>query len=91
MYHDMTKLRNDLRLVEEVVKVKERQWKRVNRAIRLVVLTQLSSCAMERVFSQLKLIRDTCSDGLLEDILEIRMIEMCNGDLCDLYDREENE
>ena len=26
------------------------------KAIRLVVLTQLSSCAMERVFSQLKLI-----------------------------------
>lgn len=35
--------------------------------IRLIVLTQVSSCAIERVFSQLKLIRDVCGDNMLED------------------------
>jgi len=50
-------------------------------AIRVVVLTQLSSCAVERVFSQLKLIRDACGDNMMEDMLEIRMFELCNGDL----------
>ena len=51
------------------------------RAVRAVVLTQLSSCAVERVFSQLKLIRDACGDNMMEDMLEIRMFERCNGDL----------
>ena len=51
------------------------------RAVRAVVLTQLSSCAVERVFSQLKLIHDACGDNMMEDMLEIRMFERCNGDL----------
>ena len=49
--------------------------------LRLIVLTQVSSCAIERVFSQLKLIRDTCGDNMLEDMLEIRMFERNNGDI----------
>ena len=48
-------------------------------AIRVVVLTQMSSCAIERVISQLKLIRDACRDNMMEDMLEIRMFEQCNG------------
>ena len=35
------------------------------KVIRVVVLTQLSSCAVERVFSQLKLIRDACRDSMM--------------------------
>ena len=45
------------------------------------MLTQVSSCAIERVFSQLKLIRDVCGDNMLEDMLEIRMFERNNGDI----------
>ena len=61
------------------------------KAIRVVVLTQLSSCAVERVFSQLKLIRDTCGDNMMEDMLEIRMFERCNGNLSELYDNNDDE
>ena len=45
------------------------------------MLSQVSSCSLERVFSQLKLIRDTCGDNMLEDMTEIRMILRTNGDL----------
>jgi len=50
-------------------------------ALRLVGLVQVSSCAVERVFSQLKYIRDRCGDNIYEDMLEIRMFAQCNGDL----------
>ena len=55
-------------------------------ALRLVVLTQLSSCAVERVFSRLERIRHTCGDNLYEDITEIRVLMRCNGDLGGLKD-----
>ena len=48
---------------------------------RAVVLTQISSCAVERVFSQLKLIVESCGENLMEDMLEIRMLLRNNGDL----------
>ena len=48
-------------------------------AVRVVVLTQLSSCAIERIFSQLKLIVDSCGENMFEDMLEIRMLERNNG------------
>ena len=48
-------------------------------AVRVVVLTQLSSCAIERIFSQLKLIVDSCGENMFEDMLEIRMRERNNG------------
>ena len=50
-----------------------------------MMIRKILQSDVERIFSQLKLIRDTCSDSMLEDILEIRMFEMCNGDLNDLY------
>ena len=37
-------------------------------AIRLVVLSQLSSCSVERVFSRLSLIRERCGENLYEDM-----------------------
>ena len=46
---------------------------------RLVVLTQTSSCFIERVFSKLKLIRDAVGDNMLENITEIRLLVQCNG------------
>lgn len=56
-------------------------FKYFRHALRLVVLTQISSCSVERVFSQLKLVRDACGDNMLEDMVEIRMFCRCNGDL----------
>ena len=50
-------------------------------ALRLVVLCQLSSCSVERVFSRLKLIQDVCGHNLYEDHLEMRLFLQCNGDL----------
>jgi len=35
-------------------------------ALRLVGLSQVSSCSVERVFSRLKLIRDTCGGNMME-------------------------
>ena len=49
--------------------------------LRLVALVQVSSCTVERVFSQLKYIRDRCGDNIYEDMLEVRMFAQCNGDL----------
>ena len=54
--------------------------------IRLVVLSQLSSCSVERVFSRLQLINERCGDKLFEDMLEIRLFMQCNGDLQALYE-----
>ena len=48
-------------------------------ALRLVVLTQTSSCSVERVFSQLTSITDVCGSRLLEDMIELRMVCRCNG------------
>ena len=50
-------------------------------ALRLVVLSQMSSCSVEGLFSQLKLIRETCGGNMMEDMNEIRMFMRCNGDL----------
>ena len=50
-------------------------------AIRLVVLAQLSSCSVERVFSRLKLIQDVCGGGMFEDSLEMCLFIQYNGDV----------
>jgi hypothetical protein len=42
-------------------------------AVALTVLVQTSSAAVERVFSQLKLIIDACGQNTLADILELRL------------------
>ena len=47
-------------------------------AARLVVLVQLSSASCERVFSQVKLIIETCGVNPLEETLETRLMERCN-------------
>jgi hypothetical protein len=47
-------------------------------AIRLVVLVQPSSAAIERCFSQLKLIVDETGCFILSDLLKLRMFMRCN-------------
>ena len=54
-------------------------------AIRLIVLAQLSSCSVERVFSKLERIRQVTGDNLKEDMCEIRLLLQVNGDLDDMY------
>ena len=49
-----------------------------NIALRLVALAQPSSCSLERDFSQLKLIVETCGQ-MLQSTLESRMCERCNN------------
>ena len=53
-------------------------------ALRLVVLAQLSSCFVERVFSRLKMRRDVCGDNMKEDMNEIRIFLQYNGDLSEI-------
>lgn len=53
-------------------------------ALRLIVLIQVSSCSVERVFSQMKLVVETCGP-IYEDNLEVRMFSRCNGDLTPLW------
>ena len=48
----------------------------------LIVLTLVSSCVIECVSSQLKLIYQyICGDNMLKDKSEIRMLERNNGDI----------
>ena len=50
-------------------------------ALRLIVLAQLSSCSVERVFSKLEQIHHVCGENLYEDMTEVRLFLQCNGDL----------
>ena len=56
-------------------------------AICLVVLAQLSSCSVERVFSKLKIIRERCGENLYDDMCEVRLFMQCNGDLSELAEK----
>ena len=49
--------------------------------LRLIVLTQLSSCSVERMFSKLEGIRKVCGENLYDDMAEVRLLLRCNGDL----------
>ena len=48
-------------------------------AVKLVVLVQPSSAAAERVFSVLKLVRDSCKDNMVESTLELRVMTQVNS------------
>jgi hypothetical protein len=48
-------------------------------ALRLVALVPPSSCGIERVFSQLKLVLDSCGDNVLESTIESRLFERCSS------------
>jgi len=51
------------------------------KAVRLVVLVQVSSACVERVFSQLVQIMNACGSGLLRDALQFRLFRLINKDL----------
>ena len=54
-------------------------------AIRLIVLAQLSSCSVERVFSALERIRKVTGENIKSDMMEICLMLQCNGPLDELY------
>lgn len=49
------------------------------KAVRLIVLTQVSSAAVERVFSQLTFIRRIVGDSIVGDVLQLRTFLRCNN------------
>ena len=56
-------------------------FKYLNKAMGLISLIQTSSCFVERAFSQLKIIVDTCGTQMLEDQIELRMYHRMNNAL----------
>lgn len=54
---------------------------RFYKAVRLIVLSQVSSAAVERIFSQLTFIRRVVGDHIVGDMLELRAFLRCNNDL----------
>jgi hypothetical protein len=55
-------------------------------ALRLIVLSQPSSAAIERVFSQLQYIRRVCGDRTMADLLNLRLLIRCNDGLVDSFE-----
>ena len=53
----------------------------IRNCIRRVVLAQLSSCSVERVFSQLTQIQNTVGNNLFQEMINNYMYLRCNGDL----------
>jgi hypothetical protein len=52
------------------------------KALRLTgLMIQVSSSAVERVFSALQRIRELCGDQMLENMLEVRMHARCNWNI----------
>jgi hypothetical protein len=59
---------------------------KIRHALRLIVLVQPSSAAAERVFSQLQFIRRVRGDAMLEDVVCMRTLVLCNHGLCDGFE-----
>ena len=55
-------------------------------ALRIAVLSQTSSCYVERVFLRLKLVEDAVGENMKNDMLELRMFLQCNSDISELLD-----
>ena len=59
-------------------KVHQKSFKYFSTAVRLIVLFQTSSCFVERVFSQLKHIIETCGKKQLEELFFLRISRRMN-------------
>ena len=72
------------------LRYRQRVWRRHDfpayaLALRLVVLVQLSSCSVERVFSKLDLIRDACGEKMR---LSVKFACFCNATaICQRWQR----
>ena len=98
---DPTKYQN-MTWEDDPIEVPRRRWewwrsKRgkftyFSKAARLVVLVQVSSAAVERIFSQVKYILEQIGDSALEENIETRMMERVNNQTMMSVDRSgENE
>jgi hypothetical protein len=58
----------------------ERMWPifHIAKAARLIALVQISSASVERIFSQMKQIQDSCGDSMLEETFFGHVCERCN-------------
>ena len=83
-YYDRTEWKEDeaevARRVWEWWKVHAKELPNLAICVRLVVLVQVSSASVERVFSQLKYIVDTCQQNTLHDALLLRLFSRVNKD-----------
>ena len=52
-------------------------------AVRIIATVQVSSAAVERVFSQLTFIRRAVGDITCREVMETRAFVRCNGNLLD--------
>lgn len=55
------------------------------KAVKLIALSQTSSAAVERVFSQLTFIRRAVGDYTVRQMLELRALIRCNNGLEDNF------
>ena len=53
----------------------------LSKRVQLVVFIQISSCVAESVYPKLNKVKDQWGCHLLEDIIETRVLMMCNGSL----------
>ncbi|EJK57859.1 hypothetical protein THAOC_22063 [Thalassiosira oceanica] len=58
---------------------------RVEKAVRLLVVVQISSAFVERVFSQITFIRRVAGDSTSRDVLEMRVFARVNNGLLEDY------
>jgi hypothetical protein len=74
----------------EVVEWKEGEIESPALVLRLIVLMQLSSCSVERAFSQLELIRQRCGEKMFDDLAVLRKFLQSIGNVDDLYHARRN-
>ncbi len=69
---------------EKAGRIHREKLQYMKEAVRLVVLVQVSSAAVERVFSRLRLILETTQEGVLHDAITIRLFEAVNSKYYDI-------
>jgi len=66
-------------LINIAIVIKDSSIPTFYEAVRLIAVTQASSAAAERVFSQLTFIRRAVGDATLKDMMELRSFIRCNN------------
>jgi hypothetical protein len=69
---------------------KRSQFNYMTVAVALIILVQTSSAAVERVFSQLKLIIEACGQSTLSDLLELRLFKRLDHKTLKELDKHRN-
>jgi hypothetical protein len=67
-----------------MVEIHREKLHHMKKAGRLVMLVQVSSAAVERAFSRLRLMLDTTQEGVLHDAITIRLFKAVNSKCYDV-------